>query len=620
MKKTLLLILISFYSFQNQAQVIYSQNFDTSLGWTILHPTGISTLPGWSRVPTGSNPDCLPFAGAGMARFNSYDVAAGNVYSLTSPAIALTGANYRVTFKMYRDDGYPNDVDKINVYLNNVASSVGGQLLGMVNRPLGSAPIVASNGWYSYSYDLPAGTTGTKYISLLATGAYGTNMFVDEISVSQIQTNEAELSSLNLAAFLPPTSAGNNTLSGSFKNVGSNPITSIDINWQENGGITHTQSLTGLNLLAGQSLNYNHSTPWVAAFATYTIHVWISNTNGGADGDSTNNDITRVVAVASNTATRFPLFEKFTSSTCPPCASFDTGFGPFYSTNTNNLALINYQVNWPGSGDPYYTSEIGVRRQVYGVTGAPTMYIDAQDKTNSEPAALNSNLESSQGDIAYFGLNATVSMDGSVASVTVNTMPYLTGTYRLFAAVVEKTTTLNATTNGESSFKNVMMKMLPNASGTVLNTTHDVGITTNLTADVEGGLYINPALTGAALTASTNVIHTEDVSDLEVIVFVQNMSNKMIMQAAKATTVLATNSFEKASKVKLYPNPSTGIVKITTENEVKVQVIDVLGKIVYTNNAIANNTNIDLSNMQKGIYLVKVTGTDVNITEKLILK
>ena len=91
------------------------------------------------------------------------------------------------------------------------------------------------------------------------------------------------------------------------------------------------------------------------------------------------------------------------------------------------------------------------------------------------------------------------------------------------------------------------------------------------------------------------------------------------MQAAKATNLLATSTFETPNKVKLYPNPSTGIVKITTENIVKVQVVDVLGKVVYINNSISNNTNIDLSNLQKGVYLVKINGENINITEKLIL-
>lgn len=88
----------------------------------------------------------------------------------------------------------------------------------------------------------------------------------------------------------------------------------------------------------------------------------------------------------------------------------------------------------------------------------------------------------------------------------------------------------------------------------------------------------------------------------------------------KVSTVLATNTFESSTKLKLYPNPSTGIVKIASENEVQVRIIDLLGKVVYINNNTTNNSNMDLSNLSKGIYLVKITGENINSTEKLILK
>ena len=83
---------------------------------------------------------------------------------------------------------------------------------------------------------------------------------------------------------------------------------------------------------------------------------------------------------------------------------------------------------------------------------------------------------------------------------------------------------------------------------------------------------------------------------------------------------LSNNKFEQNANVNLYPNPSSGILKINTENTVNLSVIDVLGKMVYSNNQADKNTNIDLSNLQKGIYLVKISGENTNTTEKLILQ
>ncbi|MBC7641622.1 MAG: T9SS type A sorting domain-containing protein [Flavobacterium sp.] len=87
-----------------------------------------------------------------------------------------------------------------------------------------------------------------------------------------------------------------------------------------------------------------------------------------------------------------------------------------------------------------------------------------------------------------------------------------------------------------------------------------------------------------------------------------------------ATSVFVSDNFQVTNKTKLFPNPSTGIVKINTQETVSLSVIDVLGKVVYTNNQVDYATNIDLINLQKGVYLVKVIGENAYSTEKLILE
>ena len=83
---------------------------------------------------------------------------------------------------------------------------------------------------------------------------------------------------------------------------------------------------------------------------------------------------------------------------------------------------------------------------------------------------------------------------------------------------------------------------------------------------------------------------------------------------------LSTDLFANNQSIQMFPNPSTGFIKISTKNSVNLSVIDVLGKVVYNNSQVDKNTNIDLSNIQKGVYLVKITGENISTTEKLILK
>lgn len=592
MKKITLLLLL-FIAFEGNSQVIASQNFDLSLGWT-------SSVTGWARRATGGAPACSPYAGSGMARYNSYDLAAGSSARLTSPAITFTGANYRVKFKMFRDSGYPTDADNVKVYINTTATA-GGTLLGTVNRSKALAPVETDiDGWYSYSFDIPGTLSGVRYVYFLGTGAYGNNIFIDEATVEQIPSLDAELKSFSMN---PIITSGTTPISGVIVNSGLTTITSAQVKWQVDSGLTSTQTLNGLNLAPGQSYNFTHSNQWTATPGSYSVKVWVANINGlGADNDATNDQIIKSVSVASNSTARLPLYEKFSSSTCGPCASFNGSyFNPFYTANHTNFALIDYQVNWPGAGDPYYTAEVGTRVSYYGVNGAPTLFVDSKEGTNFDSGLLLADLNDAIANPSFFALSATKSLVGNDMTIQVTTNPYLTGTYKLYVAVVEKITTGNIATNGETSFKNVMMKMLPDANGTSINFTNDVVANNTLQATLTG-------------------LHIEEMSDLDVIVFIQNPATKAIMQSAFATEALSKASFDNASKIKLYPNPSTGIVKVNTENTVSVIVTDIMGKVVYSFDNVTKDTPLNLSSLQKGIYLAKIIDGGSEQTQKIILK
>jgi len=184
MKKiTLLLAVFLAFMMEGRAQLL-TQDFNTALTWVVGHPVGTSTNAGWTRETSGSYPVATPF-GSGMAMFNAFSINVENSFDLTSPSIAFAGGAYRVTFKMYRDDGYiePVRLDNISVFYNTTATSVGGTLLGTVNRATTAAPVVPSNGWYTYSFNIPGTPTGPGYISFLAKTAYGNDMYIDDVVV-----------------------------------------------------------------------------------------------------------------------------------------------------------------------------------------------------------------------------------------------------------------------------------------------------------------------------------------------------------------------------------------------------------------------------------------------------
>lgn len=73
-------------------------------------------------------------------------------------------------------------------------------------------------------------------------------------------------------------------------------------------------------------------------------------------------------------------------------------------------------------------------------------------------------------------------------------------------------------------------------------------------------------------------------------------------------TQLATVNFNDSKSISAYPNPTSGILDLAGKNISSVQVFDLLGKqISSTNYSALNNVTLNMSGLNSGVYLVKVT-------------
>jgi hypothetical protein len=61
-------------------------------------------------------------------------------------------------------------------------------------------------------------------------------------------------------------------------------------------------------------------------------------------------------------------------------------------------------------------------------------------------------------------------------------------------------------------------------------------------------------------------------------------------------------------------------VKISTDENVDVTISDLTGKIIFTATDVTNQTEIDLSSFESGIYIAKVVNGETQHTQKIILK
>lgn len=89
-------------------------------------------------------------------------------------------------------------------------------------------------------------------------------------------------------------------------------------------------------------------------------------------------------------------------------------------------------------------------------------------------------------------------------------------------------------------------------------------------------------------------------------------------------TFLSVDSFNINDAIRVYPNPSKGQVTIHINQfvgKVNLQVVDINGRVVFTAKETDFNTEktINLSHLQTGMYVLKVSGDQLNYTQKIIL-
>ena len=88
--------------------------------------------------------------------------------------------------------------------------------------------------------------------------------------------------------------------------------------------------------------------------------------------------------------------------------------------------------------------------------------------------------------------------------------------------------------------------------------------------------------------------------------------------AVTVTVTLGVNNFDNAS-FNYYPNPVTDILTISYSNVIsEVIVYNLVGQQIVIAKPNATQTQIDISSLTAGTYLLKVTSDEVSKTVKVI--
>ena len=431
--------------------------------------------------------------------------------------------------------------------------------------------------------------------------------------------NDLACMSINLAGVV---AQGNQTIAGTVRNFGTAAVNNFTLNYSIDNGPAVSQPVTA-SIAPGATYNFSHGTPWNATVGAHTVKVWATNLNGGADGNTLNDELEVSVNVATQSVQRKALMEQFTSSTCPPCASLETSWGNpvLAAQNPNqsgsNLAAIKYHLNFPSPGnDPSFNPDASTRRSYYGVNGIPSRFMDGIS-FNSTAATFLTNAQARQ---AFLNVETSYSVSGSTITVNVTVTPYanFTGTHRLFMAVVEDSYNYAASTTNQDVFKYVMRKMLPNGNGILLS---------NLTAGVPQTFTESYTFQSGA-PAQGNYNLWTNLDNTTVLAFVQNTTTRDVLNAA--FTPVGAVGVEENSLVRginIHPNPSNGTFFVEYELPAgltaELEVVDLLGaRVAQVSASTGNGFNretIDLSGLSDGIYMVNIVAGGERVSRRVVI-
>lgn len=461
------------------------------------------------------------------------------------------------------------------------------------------------------------------------------NSYTEFVPGSQ-PTNSMRLLSVNLDRYLTTANAPF-TITGNLRNIGSALLSSYDLSYSINGGAPVTANITGKAHGTNSTDPYTHTIPWTPTDGNYDIKVWCANPNGALDPLGYTDTVETSVSVVDTVIQRLPLYEVFTSSTCGPCRPGNDNFHGIVASYPGEYVAVKYQQNFPGTGDPYCTTEAVNRRNAYSVSSIPRMELDGgwDQNANNFTAALHQEYRSVP---AFMTIDATYEVIKATQTVNIEIdvnsyLDYDPSLYRLFTAIIEGTTFENVKSNGETEFIDVMKKMLPNEQGEIITTpiTKGANIKRSLSHTFPGS-YRLPSDGQTANRINHASEHSiEELTDLKVAVWIQRLGNQEVLQAAWAENVSDyTGSEEIATKdmgVQVYPNPASNMVNVSYElknnQEVEVSLMNAMGAIIESSTVNANSGSnaavINVEGLSNGIYFVNVKSGDDVVTKKFMV-
>lgn len=461
-------------------------------------------------------------------------------------------------------------------------------------------------------------------------------------------TEDVEMVSLNVNDV--ESAANPITISGTISNKGSNPLTSVDIEWtDDNGATVNSETISGINVAPLANYNFSHNTAWSpAAGSTYTLTVTASNPNGVTDPNTLNNSVTQTVFVNNGSGVaKNPLIEEFTTAPCQFCPDGTVIVEQILTANPTAIAV--------GLHACFGTDAMTIPEAVTYCNafsgGAPTATIDrtlfpGETGVGHGRGTWANNVTTQLGIISPVTMNVTGTFDSTNSSASIDLSATISdfvpraNDVRVTLFVVEDRVTGTGSGYNQVNFYNTQAgHPYAGAGNPIVGFEHrhvlrDVYPTTDAWGQA-GVIPSNPTLNS---TYSQNYTFTLDpswdVNEISLVGFASyfdtDVTRREVLNAfqVKLSNLVATGIEDNNTAVadlSIYPNPtnnmSTIALSLKSQENVSMTLTDVTGKTVTSENfgvlSGSQKLNLDVSGLSEGFYFVTLNVGDELITKKI---
>ncbi len=124
----------------------------------------------------------------------------------------------------------------------------------------------------------------------------------------------------------------------------------------------------------------------------------------------------------------------------------------------------------------------------------------------------------------------------------------------------------------------------------------------------------------STVTANSNGVNVGETRTANLHCYSSDLENSEVVIPVSMTVTDVSVNEHNQIEVKIYPNPATNFVQVSSDQIQRVEVYNMMGQLVFEQNYNDSQVVISTTGMAPGTYAVKVTATSGIVTKQVIVK